>query len=140
MKRILLAFVLCLGTAAFAQAPVETMFIPATPDGFEVYLAAAMAKKKVPVLVTTKEEGATYILKASEIEVHKESTGSKFARCLFAYCSGIEDKGSVSVQLVQRDVVLWSYAVNKGRGGQKNKQSMAEAVAKHLRHEHFRLQ
>jgi hypothetical protein len=101
-------------------------------------MAAALAKKQVPVAVTTNEEGATYVLKASEIEVHKESTGSKVTRCLFAYCAGIEDKGSVSVQLIEGNVIRWSYSVNKGRGGQKNKQSMAEAVAKHLKNEFFR--
>jgi len=29
--------------------------------------------------------------------------------------------------------VLWAYSVNKQRGGNKNQQSMAEAVAKHLK-------
>jgi hypothetical protein len=29
--------------------------------------------------------------------------------------------------------MLWAYSVNKQRGGSKNQQSMAEAVAKHLK-------
>jgi hypothetical protein len=41
--------------------------------------------------------------------------------------------------LIEGDAVRWSYSVNKGRGGQKNKQSMAEAIAKHLRSDYFRL-
>ena len=138
MRQLVLAiFVWSVASAASAQQ-AATVFIPSTPQGFEVYLAAALAKKQVPLAVTTKEEGATYLLKASEIDVHKESTGSKVARCLFAYCAGIEDKGSVSVQLIEGDVIRWSYSVNKGRGGQKNKQSMAEAVAKHLKNDFFR--
>jgi hypothetical protein len=64
-----------------------------------------------------------------------ESTGGKIARCLFAYCAGIEDKGNVSVQLIETSSsrMLWAYSVNKQRGGSKNEQSMAEAVAKHFR-------
>jgi hypothetical protein len=65
------------------------------------------------------------------VEVKAESTGGKIARCLFAYCTGIEDKGNVSVQLIDANSTktLWAYSVNKQRGGSKNSQSMAEAVA-----------
>jgi len=39
------------------------------------------------------------------------------------------------VQIVDSaGIVKWSYAVNKQRGG-KNKQSMAEAIAKHFKEE-----
>jgi hypothetical protein len=39
-----------------------------------------MAKKKVPVVITTNQENATYILKASEIEVHKEDKVREVAK------------------------------------------------------------
>ncbi|HEX5109895.1 MAG TPA: hypothetical protein VFV95_15695 [Vicinamibacterales bacterium] len=123
--------------AAIAQdslsaVEMETVYITPTPDGFEVYLAAAMHKKEVPLTVVNKPEGATYILTASSLLEQQETTGSKVARCLFAYCAGIEDKASTAVQVAdQSGAVLWSYAVNKQRGA-KNRQSMAEAVAKHL--------
>jgi len=55
---------------------------------------------------------------------------------MFAYCNGIEDRGSTSVQLVKGETVVWSYSVDKGRG-QKNRQSLAEAIAKHLKDEYF---
>jgi hypothetical protein len=112
------------------------LFITPTEDGFETYLSAAMMKKQVPVTMVTKEESATLVLKASAIEIQQQSTGSKFARCLFAFCAGIEDRGSTSVQLLKGDTVAWSYSVNKGRG-QKNRQSLAEAIAKHLKDEYF---
>lgn len=46
-----------------------------------------------------------------------------------------EDKGTVSVQLIESSStkVLWAYSVNKQRGGAKNEQSMAEAIAKHFK-------
>jgi hypothetical protein len=98
-------------------------------------LAAAISKKNVPVDVVTDETRANFLLRAAPVEIKTESTGGKIARCLFAYCAGIEDKGNVSVQLIDTNStkVLWAYSVNKQKGGSKNSQSMAEAVAKHLR-------
>jgi C-terminal processing protease CtpA/Prc len=54
---------------------------------------------------------------------------------MFAYCIGIEDKATVSVELIETTStkILWAYSVNKQRGGSKNQQSMAEAVAKHFK-------
>ena len=54
---------------------------------------------------------------------------------MFAYCSGIEDKGNVSVQLIEvsSSKVLWAYSVNKQKDGSKNEQSMIEATAKHFK-------
>ena len=134
MKKAVLAFVLFVASASFAQLARPTVYIE--PQlGFETYLAAAMSKKNVPVDVVTDQTKATYILKAAPVEVKSESTGGKIARCLFAYCAGIEDKGSVSVQLIESSStkMMWAYSVNKQRGGGKNQQSMAEAVAKHFK-------
>ena len=128
--------VLLLGTSGNAQNR-KTLYITPTSDGFETYLTAAMIKKAVPVTVVTKEEGADLVLKASAVEIQQQSTGSKFARCLFAYCAGIEDRGVTTVQLVINNTIAWSYSVNKGRG-QKNRQSLAEAIAKHMKDEYFR--
>lgn len=62
------------------------------------------------------------------------------ARCLFAACAGIEDKANTSVQLINKEgIIVWSYSVNKGRG-QKNRQSMAEAIAKHLNDDYLKKQ
>ena len=94
MRRILFVCLFAL-VAVPTYAQTHSVFIAPTPGNFEVYLAAALVKKHVPVAVVTQPEAATYTLKASEIEVVKESAGSKFARCMFAYCAGIEDKGSV---------------------------------------------
>ena len=130
---ILLTLLLC-SVAGFAQLARPAVYIEAQ-NGFETYLAAAISKKNVPVDVVTDQTKATYLLKAAPIEIKTESTGGKIARCLFASCAGIEDKGNVSVQLIEASSskMLWAYSVNKQRGGSKNSQSMAEAVAKHLK-------
>jgi hypothetical protein len=134
MKKATLLLVLFAASLSFAQLSRPAVFIE-PQQGFETYLAAAMAKKSVPVDVVTDQTKATYFLKSAPIEVKTESTGGKIARCLFAYCAGIEDKGNVSVQLIEASSskMLWAYSVNKQRGGSKNEQSMAEAVAKHFK-------
>ena len=135
MKTIGLLFaVLLCSAASFAQLARPTVYIE-PQSGFETYLAAAISKKSVPVDVVTDQTKATYLLKAAPVESKTESTGGKIARCLFAYCAGIEDKGNVSVQLIETSStkMLWAYSVNKQRGGGKNSQSLAEAVAKHLK-------
>ena len=134
MKKVALLLVLFVASMSFAQLGRPTVYIE-PQQGFETYLAAAMTKKNVPVDVVTDRTKATYVLKSAPVEVKSESTGGKIARCLFAYCAGIEDKGNVSVQLIETTStkMLWAYSVNKQRGGSKNQQSMAEAVAKHFK-------
>jgi len=126
---LLLASLSCFGQVARPSVYIEPQ------QGFETYLAAAISKKAVPVDVVTDQTRANYVLRAAPVEIKTESTGGKIARCLFAYCAGIEDKGNVSVQFIDASStkVLWAYSVNKQKGGSKNSQSMAEAVAKHLK-------
>jgi hypothetical protein len=126
-----------LAIPAAAQIPNSTLYVEPA-DGFEVFISAAMAKKKVGIDVVTDVKKADYVMKAATIEVEKVGTGAKWVNCLFASCAGNGDKGSTSVQVVDKNgVVKWSYAVNKGRGA-KNKQSMAEAIAKHFKDEFLR--
>jgi hypothetical protein len=134
MRKIGCLFVLFIASLSMAQMARPSVYIE-PQQGFETYLAAAINKKNVPIDVVTDPSKATYVLKSAPVEVKSESTGGKIARCLFAYCAGIEDKGNVSVQLIDTTStkMLWAYSVNKQRGGSKNQQSMAEAVAKHFK-------
>ena len=135
MKRIvLLLLFVAVSLPGLAQVARPSVYIE-PQNGFETYVAAAIGKKQVPVDIVIDPAKATYTLKAAPVEIKQESTGGKIARCLFAYCAGIEDKGNVSVQLIEASSskMLWAYSVNKQRGGSKNQQSMAEAVAKHLK-------
>jgi TolB-like protein len=134
MKTIALLLILFATSLSFAEVSIPTVFLE-PQQGFETYVAAAITKKNVPVDVVTDQSKATYVLKSAPVEVKSESTGGKIARCLFAYCAGIEDKGNVSVQLIETSStrMIWAYSVNKQKGGSKNQQSMAEAVAKHLK-------
>lgn len=134
VKKLGLLVLLFLTSMSFAQVPRPTVYLE-PQQGFETYIAAAITKKSVPVDVVTDQTKATYVLRSAPVEVKSESTGGKIARCLFASCSGIEDKGNVSVQLIEvsSTKMIWAYSVNKQKGGSKNQQSMAEAVAKHFK-------
>lgn len=135
MKHLALLLLLAaVSLPSLAQAIRPTVYIE-PQNGFETYVAAAIRKKQVPVDIVTDPARATFKLKAAPVEIKQESTGGKIARCMFAYCIGIEDKGNVSVKLVEASSskMLWAYSVNKQRGGSKNQQSMAEAVAKHFK-------
>jgi hypothetical protein len=138
MRRTLLSLAVAalLVTSVVAQQQPASLYIPPTGDGFDVYLAAAMVKKGVPVTVLDHQDGATFVLKSAKVETKQVGGGAKLVNCLFAYCAGNEDKGNTSVQLIQAGTIKWSYSVNKGRG-EKNMQSMAEAIAKHLKSEFF---
>jgi hypothetical protein len=107
--------VLAVGPASAQTAVIlaakPAIYIAPTGDGFEVDLAAAIAKKEVPARVVENAEYAVFRLNAAQ--------------------------ASTSVQLVDsQGTVHWSYSVNKGRSA-KNRQSMAEAIAKHLKSEFF---
>jgi hypothetical protein len=134
MKKFGLLIVFAASLSCFGQQARPTVYVE-PQQGFETYLAAALSKKNVPVDVVTDQTRADYVLKAAPVEIKTESTGGKIARCLFASCVGIEDKGNVSVQFIDASSskMLWAYSVNKQKGGSKNEQSMAEAVAKHLK-------
>jgi len=116
-----------------AQTANPKIYI-APQNGFESYLAGAFTKKSVPAQVVQTEEAADYILTPAPVVQKPESAGGKIARCLFAYCAGIEGSQTASVSLVdtKTKAVVWAYNVKKG--GSSNFQSSAEACAKHLKH------
>lgn len=134
MKKFGLLLVFAASLSCLAQQARPTVYVE-PQQGFETYLSAALSKKNVPVDVVTEQTKANYTLKAAPVEIKTESTGGKIARCLFASCIGIEDKGNVSVQFIDTNSskMVWAYSVNKQKGGSKNEQSMAEAIAKHLK-------
>lgn len=137
MKNLLLFIALAVASAGAAEAQKSVFVMP--DNGFETDIIAGMQKKAVPLSVVTTEDSADYTLKANQVTITSESTGGKIARCLFADCIGIEDKGNVSVQLIDNHThkIVWAYNVAKQRGGSHNRQSMAEAIAKHLKSDYL---
>lgn len=142
MKRTM-GILLVLTCVASMSLAAESSTDPAiqikpTGDGFESYLAAALAKKHVPARIVESEERATFTLKATSVTTRKDNAGAKVMKCVFNNCAGINGDSSVSVQLVDRDgTVVWSYAVNRG-GDDNDRKSMAEDIAKRLKKDYFR--
>ena len=135
MKRLffcIAALAFLLPTLGQAQMSYPKIFI-APQNGYESYLAGAFTKKNVPAQIAQTGEASDYILKPAPVEQKPESTGGKIARCLFAYCAGIEGSQTASVTLVdtKTNTVVWAYNVKKGGSG--NFQSSSEACAKHLK-------
>jgi hypothetical protein len=135
MKRLffcIAALAFLVPTLGHAQMSYPKIYI-APQNGYESYLAGAFTKKNVPAQIVQTGEASDYILKAAPVEQKPESTGGKIARCMFAYCAGIEGSQTASVTLVdtKTNTVVWAYNVKKG--GSSNFQSSAEACAKHLK-------
>jgi hypothetical protein len=87
----------------------------------------------VPAVIVQNKDAADYILSPAPVEQKPESAGGKIARCLFAYCAGIEGSQTASVTLIdaKTSAVVWAYNVRKA--GSSNFQSSADACAKHLK-------
>ena len=137
MKKLFSTALFCiiaLTLAPFSHAQISNPKIYIAPqNGFETYLAGAFTKKSVPAQIVVEPEAADYILSPAPVEQKPESTGGKIARCLFAYCAGIEGSQTASVSLIdaKTKAIVWAYNVKKG--GSSNFQSSAEACAKHLK-------
>jgi len=129
MKKLLcIVALIILAPISYSQTPNPKVYI-APQNGFESFLAGAFTKKNVPAQMVQTADAADYILSAAPVQQKPETAGGKIARCLFAYCAGIEGSQTASVTLIdaKTKAVVWAYNVRKG--GSSNFQSSAEACA-----------
>lgn len=96
-------------------------------NGFENYLAAAIEKKKVPLVAVANESQATYVIKGTSEE--KKAGWAKMA-----FTGQIHSDDAASVQMINRQTgaIVFAYAVNK-KNTWHGQQTTAEACAKHLK-------
>lgn len=132
-----LAFVLA--TAAAGQEgksvdqskkPIERssrIYIAPIEGGFDTYLAAAIIKKQVPVVVVTDRTKADY-----EVTGIASTEKAGWAKMLFMGVDNSNDMASIKVVELKSSEVVYGYAVRKGNSA-RGKQSAAEACAKHLK-------
>ena len=110
MKRNIIAIALLTAGFALAAEPQAVDTGTATPrifiepqNGFESFISAAIIKKHVPVVGKSENRAdATFII-TSAVQTKEESGAGKIARCLFAYCIGIQGTQAATVQLVRAD-------------------------------------
>lgn len=106
--------------------PGSTVYIEPM-SGFENYLAAAIEKKKVPLVAVANESQATYVIKGTSEE--KKAGWAKMA-----FTGQIHSDDAASVQMFNRQTgaIVFAYAVNK-KNTWHGQQTTAEACAKHLK-------
>ena len=135
------AMVLCLVVTAAAQqvpSPLtqdESASIPAgarvfvgpIEGGYDIYLAAAMHKKEVPIVMTTDRSKADF-----ELSGVTESEKAGWAKVVFWGNTSSAEQASVKMVSIKTGTVVWGYNVNKSNSA-RGKQSSAEACAKHLK-------
>jgi hypothetical protein len=129
----------CVLVAAMLAAPQlsqdETARIPAgarvfigpIEGGFDIYLAAAMHKKEVPIVIVTDRSKADF-----EMSGVTESEKAGWAKVVFWGNTSSSEQASVKVVNLKAGTVVWGYNVNKSSSA-RGKQSSAEACAKHLK-------
>lgn len=103
------------------------VFIGSIEGGYDIYLAAAMHKKEVPILMTTDRSKADF-----ELSGVTQSEKAGWAKIVFWGNTNSAEQASVKMVNLKTGTVVWGYNVNKGSSA-RGKQSSAEACAKHLK-------
>jgi len=103
------------------------IYIAPIEGGFDTFLAAAIIKKQVPVVVVTDRIKADF-----EITGIANSEKAGWAKMLFMGSDNSNDMASIKVVEIKSDEVVYGYSVKKGNS-YRGKQSAAEACAKHLK-------
>jgi len=115
-----------------AAAPLSTKIVPGSKvyiekmDGFENYLTAGFAKKKVQLVPIADKEQADYIISGSSID--KKAGWAKIV-----FMGNIHSDNAASVTMVDKKsgAIVFAYAVDK-KSTLHGQQTTAEACAKHL--------
>lgn len=113
-----------------SKRPIERssrIYIAPIEGGFDTFLAAAIIKKQVPVIVVTDRTKADY-----EITGIASTERAGWAKMLFMGVDNSNDLASIKVVELRSSEVVYGYAVKKGNS-YRGKQSAAEACAKHLK-------
>ena len=103
------------------------VFVHPMQDGFDTYFKAALAKKKVPVVVVASREEADYEIKGAS-ETQKAGAAKKIM--LGSWHS--DEQASISVAGIKSGEIVFAYSANK-KNSAHGKQTTAEACAKHLK-------
>jgi len=115
------------------SGPVSTKIVPGskvyiTPmEGFESYLAAALNKKKVPLVAVGDPAFADYVISGT-------SQDKKAGWAKIVFMGNIHSDNSASVTMTDKrtGAIVFAYAVDK-KSTLHGQQTTAEACAKHLK-------
>jgi hypothetical protein len=103
------------------------VFIGGIEGGYDIYLAAAMHKKEVPIIMVTDRAKADF-----ELSGVSETEKAGWAKIVFWGNTSTKEQASVKMVNLKTGTVVWGYNVNKSSSA-RGKQSSAESCAKHLK-------
>ena len=103
------------------------MFIGPIEGGYDIYLAAAMHKKEVPIVLVADKAKADF-----ELSGVTESEKAGWAQIVFWGNTNTDEQASVKLVNLKSGTVVWGYNVNKSSSA-RGKQSSSESCAKHLK-------
>jgi hypothetical protein len=103
------------------------VFIGPVEGGYDIYLAAAMHKKEVPIVIVTDRAKADF-----ELSGVSQSEKAGWAKIVFWGDTSSREEASVKLVNLKTSTVVWGYNVSKGASA-RGKQSSAESCAKHLK-------
>jgi hypothetical protein len=124
---LLAVLVLVTPLAAIDVAPHTANVYVDNIDGFGSFLAAAFAKKAVPVVVVADRREADF-----ELVGTAESKQATVTQSILLAQGGSRERASVSLVNLKNGQIVFAYAYNKSYA-LFGKQSAAESCAKHLR-------
>lgn len=107
--------------------PGSRFYIAPIEGGYDIYLAAAIQEKKVPIVIVTDPSKADY-----EIAGVSESEKAGWAKMLILGSQQSAEQASIKVENLKTGNIVYAYNVNKGNSA-RGKQSTSEACAKHLK-------
>jgi hypothetical protein len=137
MKKSLFVAILCCALSAFAASIPEgsKIYIAPMEGGLDGFIAPEIIKKKIPVVVVTKEEDAQYILSGGS-----QKADDKWYNTVF----GGKDKNEGNVRLlsVKDKTMVWAGEAGDRslwwgslkRGGQRK---VADRITKQLKKDLF---
>src|SRR5580698_5868134 len=120
------------GASPLAPATPESMKIKpgsrvyiVPMDGFENYLAAALGKKKVPLVPVFDQSQADYVISGTSVD---KKAG--WAKIVFMGNIHSDNAASISMTDKRTGAIVYAYAVDK-KSTMHGQQTTAEACAKH---------
>jgi hypothetical protein len=112
---------------AIAIKPGATVYVHPMPNDFDTYFKAALARKKVPVVIVDSREKAQF-----EIKGTSESQKAGAAKKIILGSWHSDEEASISVTSIDSGAVVYAYSANK-KNSAHGRQTTAEACAKHLK-------
>jgi hypothetical protein len=103
------------------------VFVAPIAEGFDSYLKDAIAKKKVPVEITTNRDQSDYEITGTA-DTQKASTAKK----LIMGNWHSREEASIMLSNIKSGEVVWAYSVHQ-EASTHGKRSSAESCAKHLK-------